>query len=118
MPRHVLNVKSTARYKGYQPKPSTRSPSRGLSGDGPWISSEKSTQPRPTSTLGFWWRPITSLSGSRQSPIGLFPVHRWLSFLNITSSTDLVSPRLLRPTTAQSSHQPKLGSILKEWGSS
>ncbi|CAL9011524.1 unnamed protein product [Prunus brigantina] len=86
--------------------------------DGPWISSVKSTQPRPTSTLGFWWRPITSLSGSRPSPIGLFPVHRWLSFLNITSSTDLASPRLLRPTTAQSSHQPKLGSILKEWGSS
>ncbi|CAL9006007.1 unnamed protein product [Prunus brigantina] len=37
MPGHALSVKFTARYKGYQPRPSTRSLSRGPSGGGPPI---------------------------------------------------------------------------------
>ncbi|CAL8993116.1 unnamed protein product [Prunus brigantina] len=52
MPGHALSVRSTARYKGYQPMPSTQSLSRGRSGDGPWISSAKFTQPRLTNTPG------------------------------------------------------------------
>ncbi|CAL2238300.1 unnamed protein product [Prunus armeniaca] len=77
MRKGVSNVKSTAPYKAYQLKPSTRLLNHGRSDDGPWISSAKSTQPRPTSTLGFWWQLTISLNGLRRSPVGPFLAHRF-----------------------------------------
>ncbi|CAL8089444.1 unnamed protein product [Prunus armeniaca] len=56
------SVKSTAPYKGYRPTPSTQLLSLGRSEDGPWISSAKSTRPRPTSTPGFWSQLTISLN--------------------------------------------------------
>ncbi|XP_021807706.1 uncharacterized protein LOC110751539 [Prunus avium] len=70
MQKDVSNVKSTAPYKEYRPKPSTRLPNHGRSEDGPWISLAKSIRPNPTNMHGFWWRPTISLNGSRPSPNG------------------------------------------------